>query len=497
MSEGQNTSAAAPLTVSVGVHCHPGRVREDNQDRISRFATPLGDFFLVADGVGGNRGGAEASAMIAEGYARNLALVSTDAEPMEALQTVSNQINGEIYQAGHSGDPERQNMGSTVAFVLLRGDGALIGHVGDSRVYHIRSRSLTQITHDHSAVQKLLDHGLVTQTQARNHPDASVLTRSFGQKPQVEVDFDRVSLQAGDGLLLCSDGLWGCVDDDDIAAVVTSPSLSVQAVTDALLDLALQAGGLDNISIEYLRFSGGSPTGANEDDGRAKITRLTATILGGLVLLTAAIFGGRELTAHFHRQGATPPPLQPSHGATVSSGNPASPTLPPPPISRPSSHPATAPSTHPGSSHPASTHPPQTQTGPPTSAAEPAHPVSRPPTPAPAGTAQPATPAPTQPVQPSTRVGVLLPKSRAIDWVVVLNRVAGAKVQPIQDPNHQCAAQAQDKPIIYYGLPNRQVASVIGVAWSPDTTLKDMNSDVQNACGAYDVIVLPAKRDLE
>ena len=481
MAQAQKSSGTAPLTVSVGVHCHPGKVREENQDRISRFATPLGDFFLVADGVGGNRGGAEASSMIAKGYAQYLAPVLADAEPMAALSAVSNQINAEIYAAGHSGNPQLQNMGSTVAFALLGGDSALIGHVGDSRVYHIRDGRLAQVTHDHSAVQNLLDHGLVTETQARNHPDASVLTRSFGQKPQVEVEFDSVSLQAGDALLLCSDGLWGCVSDEEIAAVVTSPSLSVQACADALLDLALKAGGPDNISIEYLRFNGDAANSNSTQADTSKPVRIAAIVLGGVVALAAAVYGGWELSAVSHRRGAIPPTGQPPHSTPVTNRTPSTPAQNSTPNSGPSVQPATTSSSHTPSANPGT----ETQS-----------PAAQPSEPNDGGSVPPGAPTPSQHVQYSAHVGVLLPKSRSIDWIVILNRVAGARVQPIQDTSHQCATQAQDRPIVYYARAHKQVASVIGVAWSAETTLKEMAPGVQNACGHYDVIVLPAKHDL-
>lgn len=470
MSQDQNPANVVSLSVSVGVHCHPGKVREDNQDRISRFATPLGDFFLVADGVGGHHGGAEASRIVAQGFARHLAIVEPGTPLVDALRIASNKVNAEIYEAGRSGDPQLHNMGSTVAFALLQNDQAVIGHVGDSRVYHIRDERLVQVMRDHSAVQKLLDHGLVTESQARNHPDASVLTRSFGQKPEVEVDFDTVTLIAGDGLLLCSDGLWGCVTDEEIREVVTSPSLTPQACADALLELALNAGGPDNISIEYLRFSSTAAPPTTPIDGRSHAGTKTVILAGAaVVLLIAAGLSGWKLSERYRGragQQAAQPTTQPA------STNP-----------RPNQTPGTIPA--PGPEPPAHT------------------PPIVPPAPGPDHSSVPGGPGQQPPPQSSApassgAVGVLLPRSRSADVLASLGRVSRKQVRAIDDPNHTCAAQVQDKAVVYYkpGAANSAVAAAVGAAWSEDTRLKEITPAVQNACGTYDLIVLPAKNEL-
>jgi hypothetical protein len=131
---------------------------------------------------------------------------------------------------------------------------AWVGHVGDSRAYLIRDGQMRKVTNDHSAVQALLNRNLITEAEAKNHPDSSVLTRSLGHRPEVELEIDRILLQSGDALLLCSDGLWGYVEEGDIAAVVTDTSLSVQTTADTLLHQALAAGGHDNIGIQFIRI---------------------------------------------------------------------------------------------------------------------------------------------------------------------------------------------------------------------------------------------------
>lgn len=262
------------LSVSYGEACDRGKVREENQDSIRSASIPLGDLFIVADGIGGYQGGATASRMVVEGFLSQLAARPVNYPPDHALAEACIYTNASIHAAANTGDPAFQRMGSTVVLALIQAGGAAggnsgevasfgpnawIGHVGDSRAYLIRGGQMSKITNDHSAVQALINRNLITEEEARNHPDASVLTRSLGHRPDVEIEIDRVPLQAGDALLLCSDGLWGYVADTDIAAVATDANLSVDRVAEYLLDLALSAGGHDNIGIEFVRIGGTAP----------------------------------------------------------------------------------------------------------------------------------------------------------------------------------------------------------------------------------------------
>jgi len=261
-------STRGALTVSFGEVCDRGKVREENQDNVRNASIPLGELFIVADGIGGYQGGATASRMVVDGFHGQLAIKAAGYPPEQALQEACTYANTSIHNAANSGDSTTQRMGSTVVLALLQLNGnggpvaspvAWIGHVGDSRAYLIRNGRMQKVTNDHSAVQALLNRNLITEEEARNHPDASVLTRSLGHRPEVEIEIDRVPLQSGDALLLCSDGLWGYVGDADIAAVATDASLSVKTIADTLLSQALAAGGLDNIGIEFIRVQGNGP----------------------------------------------------------------------------------------------------------------------------------------------------------------------------------------------------------------------------------------------
>jgi serine/threonine protein phosphatase PrpC len=256
-------SARQSLIISFGEACDRGKIREENQDSVRRATIPLGELFIVADGIGGYQGGATASRMVVEEFHAQLAARPADYPADDALREASAHTNASIHTVASSGDPSLQRMGSTVVVALVQKEldtepVAWIGHVGDSRAYLIREGEMSKVTSDHSAVQALLSRNLITEEEARNHPDASVLTRSLGHKSEVEIELDRVSLQAGDALLLCSDGLWGYVAEGDIAAVVSDGSLGTQTIADTLLHQALAAGGQDNIGIEFIRIAAAS-----------------------------------------------------------------------------------------------------------------------------------------------------------------------------------------------------------------------------------------------
>jgi serine/threonine protein phosphatase PrpC len=242
----------APAT-RVGAESHTGRVRHENQDRLGRFRFALGDIFIVADGMGGHRGGATAATMVIEGMERHLKNVPPGARPDVALRTAALATNEEICSRSDSGDPTVAHMGSTIVFALINGRQMIIGHAGDSRAYLFRRGQLQQLTHDHTVVQKLVDRGILTPEEARNHPEASVLSRALGQHGDFELEVsDPVSLEPGDGVLLCSDGLCGYVEDASILGAITRYE-DPQTVAHALIDLALTEGGEDNVTVQFIK----------------------------------------------------------------------------------------------------------------------------------------------------------------------------------------------------------------------------------------------------
>jgi serine/threonine protein phosphatase PrpC len=243
---------SSSVAVSVGVECHVGKQRTENQDRVTRSDTPFGDLFVVADGIGGYQGGAEAAQATVDGFVNFLKANGNLTLP-DALQQAVRSVNADL-RARSAARNEQHGMGSTVVVCVVNGNHVTYAHAGDSRAYLLRSGHLQQLTRDHSVMERMISQGLLTPAQAREHPDASVLTRALGQSSDISLDIAEITIQPKDALLLCSDGLWGYARHEEIEAVAAAENLSASAAASAMLNLALEGGGGDNISIQFLRF---------------------------------------------------------------------------------------------------------------------------------------------------------------------------------------------------------------------------------------------------
>lgn len=245
--------------IAIAEECHRGKVREENQDNIRHARIAMGELLIVADGIGGYLGGATASRLAVESFHDYMASLPADYPPEQAIKEASARANASILSESNTPDSNFRRMGSTVVLALIAQDAngiqAWIGHIGDSRAYLARAGQLIRLTNDHSAVQALLNRNLITPQEALNHPDASVLTRSLGHQSEVEIDIEPFPLQDGDSLLLCSDGLWGYVPEPEVRVVAANPELTVANAARTLLELALAAGGHDNIGIELARLT--------------------------------------------------------------------------------------------------------------------------------------------------------------------------------------------------------------------------------------------------
>ncbi|HEX3174868.1 MAG TPA: Stp1/IreP family PP2C-type Ser/Thr phosphatase [Solirubrobacterales bacterium] len=217
-----------------------GRQRSENEDSLFVRA-PI---FVVADGMGGAQAGEVASKAAAEAFDRDL----PDAPPAVVLRETIEAANRHIHQLAHA-DPSRAGMGTTItaAIVDAGNEEVGIGHVGDSRAYRLRAGKLERLTRDHSLVEEMRRKGQITDEQAEEHPQRSIITRALGPEPDVEVDVQTVPAAPGDVFLLCSDGLTTMVDEERIAAILTESSSMREAVR-ALIDEANRAGGRDNIT---------------------------------------------------------------------------------------------------------------------------------------------------------------------------------------------------------------------------------------------------------
>ncbi len=284
----------------VGAKSHTGNVRTENQDRMGRFPSPFGELYIVVDGMGGHKGGATAAAMTVDGLEAHLRSIPQGSSPEQALQIAAQKTNAEIYQKATDGDPETANMGATLVLGLVIGTRLLIAHAGDSRAYLFRDGKLSRLMRDHSVVQRMIDHNMLTEEQARDHPDANVITRAFGQKPEIELEVSApLDLREGDGILLCTDGLCGYVDDQTIERVISGQS-DAQQITDGLIDLALSVGGEDNVTVQFLQFGQRRRKAvitkemfkrpvANESSGGNSQMMMIGLIVAGAVVVTLIV----------------------------------------------------------------------------------------------------------------------------------------------------------------------------------------------------------------
>ena len=239
--------------LEVGALSETGYVRDENQDRMSGSQVALGYLYIVADGMGGHRGGALAAEIAVHELQRHISQAPAT-EPIDlVIEAAFKRANEAVHQKAHSGDPATEGMGTTAVLLLVSGGVAKLAHVGDSRAYLFRNGTLLQLTTDHTVVQRMVEAGMLKPEEAPNHPDASVLDRAIGSAPTIEVDIYTHQLQEGDAFLLCSDGLCGYVADGQIEDVLRNQE-TVQEIAEKLVGLALERGGQDNVTVQVVRY---------------------------------------------------------------------------------------------------------------------------------------------------------------------------------------------------------------------------------------------------
>lgn len=224
-----------------------GRVREVNEDS---FAVIAPETYVVADGMGGHAAGEVASRILID-TAKEI-LDHPDVFYSELVLKKAVLRANDAILARASEVPGYAGMGTTATLFHREGDHGLWAHVGDSRIYLLRGQDLCQITRDHSLVEDLVENGSITREEARNHPRKNILTRAVGAEENLLVDTGRLSVQPGDCLLLCSDGLTNMVNDAQIQEILQDGHPMDKAAM--LVQKALEAGGTDNITaivVEY------------------------------------------------------------------------------------------------------------------------------------------------------------------------------------------------------------------------------------------------------
>lgn len=239
-----------------------GCQRENNEDSFL-YWEPEGEedfrrkgrLAVIADGMGGHEGGQEASRLAVE-TVREVYDRVFRGDPQAAL--------AESFAAAHERIlnfaeryPAYQGMGTTCTALVLRGRQLYFAHVGDSRLYLVRGAHISRLTRDHSYVGRLVESGLVRAEDAEKHPQRHILTAALGAGMEAAVDAEQsVILQDGDDLLLCTDGLWGVVSEEELESAVSANTPAQSCA--ALVKLARQRGGPDNITLQVLRVGAGA-----------------------------------------------------------------------------------------------------------------------------------------------------------------------------------------------------------------------------------------------
>lgn len=243
------------LGIIVGAATDVGQVRDHNEDGYL-FDDNLG-LIAVADGMGGHRGGEVASATALEA-------LHTALSGSSGIREAIGVANDTVFERSTT-DEGLRGMGTTLTAGIFDRLGTLtVGHVGDSRAYLLRDNELVRITTDHSLVEELVAAGELTEEEAERDPRRSMITRALGLEPGVEVDLYPVELEAGDRVLLCSDGLTTMLHEAEIAALLDGEGDPDQAAR-ALVVAANAAGGVDNITVLVVDVAEADPDADDTD----------------------------------------------------------------------------------------------------------------------------------------------------------------------------------------------------------------------------------------
>ena len=229
--------------------------RAHNEDS---FLLPDGEtrplLFAVADGMGGHAAGAVASGLVVEKL-QEADMADFQEREIERLIGAVERANLAVFEAAEN-DPELGGMGTTLVCALVLGRSYLAANIGDSRLYCFNGESLERVTTDHSYVEQLVLSGVITREAARYHPNRNIITRGVGLSPVVDVDVFEREWNAGDLLLLCSDGLHGALEDEEFTRVL-SADRSLEEMCDDLVQTALDNGSTDNITVILIRCEEG------------------------------------------------------------------------------------------------------------------------------------------------------------------------------------------------------------------------------------------------
>ncbi|MEW6623202.1 MAG: Stp1/IreP family PP2C-type Ser/Thr phosphatase [Bacillota bacterium] len=219
-------------------------LRPENQDAL--YISLSEGLFIVADGMGGHRAGRLASSLAIE-TARSWFLKYKDKTKDKRELILQSMIQANYVLIQHATqNPETSGMGTTMTLMYLDNGVALIGHVGDSRAYHVSSYGIARLTNDHSYVGELVRMGGITEADALNHPQRNLLLRAIGGCENIEIDFISKPLKLGEHILLCTDGLFNILHDEELKSIIMVNT--VNKAVETMVHSALMRGGHDNIT---------------------------------------------------------------------------------------------------------------------------------------------------------------------------------------------------------------------------------------------------------
>jgi protein phosphatase len=247
-----------PVHFRWGAETHVGMERQENQDRF--FADPEPALFLVSDGMGGHRGGAIASGIVAEDLpvmienALDRLKVGTPRAVRSLLERMIAEQSRQLQMEGTSESGFR-DMGATLVIVLLRKGRCFVANIGDSRAYRLRKGRMLQLTRDHSVVSELIEKGRIEPEEAANHDALGQITQYVGMEEKVRSHVRSFTLKKADRILLCTDGLTDMVADKEIAAILSAQT-DPQAACKSLVASANEAGGHDNVTAMVIDWLG-------------------------------------------------------------------------------------------------------------------------------------------------------------------------------------------------------------------------------------------------
>lgn len=241
---------------------HIGKVRKNNEDYcrgeiIQTDGLDIVGIFAMADGMGGHNKGEVASKLAVENIIKFLKenLLQSNGIKIDYIDDIIkqayNSVNSIIHKQSIS-ELEFNGMGTTLTTAVIYKDNLYVANVGDSRCYLLQDDEMKKITIDHSVVEELLRANIITEAEAKNHPRRNHITRAMGTDDMVLVDIFKLKLKKDDKILLATDGLTGCIEDDDIKNIIEKDN-STEVLSDELIDMANEASGKDNVSVILIK----------------------------------------------------------------------------------------------------------------------------------------------------------------------------------------------------------------------------------------------------